>query len=416
MAAHDSYAALRHRDYRLLLAGGVLTSIGSQMQTYAVGWEVYQRTHSKLALGLTGLAQFLPVLLLALPAGHIADRFNRKYLFQAAQVLSALASLALAALSVWQGPVELVYPCLVVVAVGRTFSAPSRSALLAQIVPIETLGNAVTWNSSGWQIANVGGPALGGLVVALTGQAAPAYLLAALCSVGCVFLLAPIRPRPVARAPSSRTLASLLDGIKFLWRTEPLLAAITLDLFAVLLGGATALLPVYAEDILHVGPIGLGLLRSAPALGALVMAVALAHRKPLSRPGQTLLFSVAGFGAATIVFGLSGDFLLSFMMLMVLGAFDNVSVVVRGTLMQTLTPNEMRGRVSAVITVFISSSNELGEFESGVTAEYVGPVAAVVAGGVGTILVVLLVAGRSPRLVQLGPLHKPPQRPRSARR
>jgi MFS family permease len=198
-----------------------------------------------------------------------------------------------------------------------------------------------------------------------------------------------------------------LDGIKFLWRSEVLLAAITLDLFAVLLGGATALLPVFAEDILHVGPLGLGLMRAAPAVGAFVMALLLAHTRPMARPGRTLLVAVAGFGAATIVFGFSTDFRLSLVMLALVGAFDNVSVVVRGTLMQTLTPDAMRGRVSAVNVVFISSSNELGEFESGKTAAWFGPVVSVVGGGVGTILVVLLAMGRWPSLWRLGPLHKP---------
>jgi MFS family permease len=407
LEAHDSYAALRFRDYRLLLSGGVLTSIGGQMQSYAIGWEVYQRTHSNAAIGFTGLVQFLPVLLLALPAGHLADRFNRKFIWQGTQALSVVASLGLAALSTWQGPVDLVYPCLVLTAISRALSAPARASLLAQVVPLETLHNAVTWNSSGWQLATVGGPALGGLVVAITGRAAPAYLAAALCAVSCALLLAPIQPREMVRPASSRTLRSLLAGVKFIWNSKTLLAAITLDLFAVLLGGATALLPAYAKDILEVGPMELGILRAAPAAGALVMGMAMAHSKPLSRPGVILLLAVAGFGAATIIFGLSTDFYLSLVMLALAGAFDNVSVIVRGTLMQTLTPDEMRGRVSAVNIVFISSSNELGEFESGETAEWFGPVASVVGGGIGTIAVVGLVAWLSPSLVRLGPLHKP---------
>jgi Major Facilitator Superfamily len=250
----------------------------------------------------------------------------------------------------------------------------------------------------------------------MSGKAAPAYLAATLCSISCALLLAPIRPREMLRPASSRTLRSLLAGVKFIWNNKTLLAAITLDLFAVLLGGATALLPAYAKDILDVGPMELGILRAAPAAGALVMGMAMAHSKPLSRPGVTLLLAVAGFGAATIVFGLSTDFFLSLGMLALAGAFDNVSVIVRGTLMQTLTPDEMRGRVSAVNIVFISSSNELGEFESGETAEWFGPVASVVGGGIGTILVVGLVAWMSPSLVQLGPLHKPPGRERKPRR
>ncbi len=275
------------------------------------------------------------------------------------------------------------------------------------MVPLEALGNAVTWNSSGWQVANVGGPALAGGLIWLTQKypvyhAAPIYLLAASCSLTCVVLVGFIRPRVTVRPSAPRTLASLLEGVRFVWRTEPLLAAITLDLFAVLLGGATALLPIYAKDILGVGAFGYGCLRAAPALGAVVMALLLAHRPPLRRPGQALLAAVAGFGVATIVFGFSKSIPLSFVMLLLTGAFDNISVVVRGTLMQTLTPDEMRGRVAAVNVVFISSSNELGAFESGMTAAWFGPVASVVGGGIGTILVVLLVMWRWPRLRLLG--------------
>jgi MFS family permease len=409
--AHDPYAALRHRDYRLLLAAGVLASVGGEIQATAVGWELYVRTGSAAYLGLAGLAQFLPVLLLALPAGQAADRYSRRLLFQAAQATAAIASLGLAVLSFWQGPVELtvwlMFGCLVLAGVARAFSAPTRFSLLAQVVPPETLGNAVTWNSSGWQFANVAGPALGGLALAAAaGWAAPAYLLAALCSLACVALLTPVRPRQVtARPTATRSLASLLAGVAFVWRSELLLAAITLDLFAVLLGGATTLLPIYAKDILQVGVVGLGWLRAAPAMGAVVMGLWLAHRPPLRRPGAALLLAVAGFGAATIVFGFSQYVWLSFAALALTGALDNVSVVVRGTLMQTLTPDDMRGRVAAVNSVFISSSNELGGFESGAAAALFGPVVSVVAGGVGTILVVLLVALRWSRLVTLGPLH-----------
>ncbi len=377
------------------------------MQATAVGWELYQRTNSAAALGFAGLAQFLPVLLLALPAGHAADRWSRRLLFQLAQGAAGVASLGLAALSFVQGPVEWIYACLLLAGAARAFSAPNRSSLLPQVVPPEALHNAVTWNSSGWQFANVAGPALGGGALALAGgRAGPAYLMAALCTLLCVVLLAPVRPRWASpRPPGTRSLASLVAGVRFVWRTELLLAAITLDLFAVLLGGATTLLPIYATDILHVGPVGLGWLRAAPAFGAIGMAVWLAHRPPMRRPGLSLLVAVAGFGAATIVFGFSTAFWLSFAMLALTGAFDNVSVVVRGVLMQTLTPDEMRGRVSAVNSVFISSSNELGAFESGVVAARFGSVASVVSGGVGTILVVLLTAWRWPRLMRLGPLH-----------
>ena len=402
---HDPYAALRFRDYRCLLGGGVLASLGAEIQNTVVSWELYERTGSKVYLGLIGLAQFLPVLLLALPAGQAADRFNRKYLFQAAQGLMAVASLGLAVLSYFQGPIPLVFLCLSVSGVGRAMSAPARTSLLPQVVPPEALGNAVTWNSSGWQISNVAGPALGGLMIAITEELAVAYLLAASCTLWCVLLLVPIRPQTTARSTQVRSLSSLLGGIRFVWRSELMLAAITLDLFAVLLGGATALLPVFAKDILHIGPVAFGWLRSASALGALVVAVLLAHRPPLRHAGRALLLAVAGFGVATVVFGLSRSLPLSFAMLALAGALDNISVVVRGTLMQKLTPDEMRGRVAAVNSVFISSSNELGSFESGMTAEWFGPVLSVVGGGIGTVVVVVLVMLRWPQLSRLGSLH-----------
>ena len=325
---------------------------------------------------------------LSIPAGQAADHLNRKALYVSALFLAALASAGLAALSIIQGPVSLTYPCLILAGCARALSAPARWALLPQIVPIDDLPNAVTWNSSGWQVAAVLGPALGGAVIAWTGQAAPAYVIAAGGALACAGLIAATRPRPAARRAEPPTLSSLLDGIRFVWATPLILATITLDLFAVLLGGATALLPVYARDILHVGATGLGWLRAAPAVGAFLTAMVLAHRPPLQRAGRALLVAVAGFGAATIGFGLSREPALSFLLLAVTGAFDNVSVVVRGTLVQLLTPDEMRGRVAAVNLIFIGSSNELGEFESGVTASWFGAVPAVVLGGVGTLLVV----------------------------
>lgn len=427
---HDPYAALRRRDFRCLLSAGVLASIGAEIQAVAVGYELYERTEDAAYLGWAGLAQFLPVLLLALPAGQASDRFSRKYLLQLAQAGQAITGLALAMLSVYEGPVALMFLFLVLSGICRAFSAPARSALVSQVVPAELLPNAVTWNSSAWQVANVSGPALGGLALSVPGlmhryapeladqlkmiwdrpvKLAPpvvtgpavAYVLAAVSALVCVILLFPVQPRELARTKQDRSLRGLLAGLRFVLNTRLMLAAITLDLFAVLLGGATALLPVYAKDILHVGPIGFGLLRAAPAVGAVLMALVLAHRPPLRKPGQAMLLAVAGFGVATIVFGLSGNFALSLLMLALTGALDNISVVVRGTLMQTLTPDDMRGRVAAVNVVFISSSNELGAFESGMTADWfgrisrspiVGTIASVVVGGIGTIGVVVVAA------------------------
>jgi MFS family permease len=401
---HDAYAALRHADYRRLLASNVLTSLGTEMQSVAVGWELYQRTDSPAALGLVGLVLFLPVLFLSLPAGHAVDRYSRKGVLLASLTLTALASLGLATLSFVEGPLVLVYACLLVVGICQAFRAPARWALVAHVVPAETLTNAVTWNSSGWQVAAMIGPALGGVIIGVTGQAMGAYLSTAFCCLTCVGLLIPIHPRAGPRQNESLSLASLAAGLRFVWQTKLILATITLDLFAVLLGGATALLPIYARDILQIGPTGLGWLRAAPSIGAFLMALTLAHRRPLRRAGRTLLWAVAGFGAATVIFGLSRDPVLSFAMLALTGALDNISIVVRGTLVQVLTPDELRGRVSAVNAIFIGSSNELGAFESGVTAQLFGPVASVVGGGIGTILVVLAAAWHWPEILRLGSL------------
>jgi MFS family permease len=416
---HDTYAALRHRDYRLLLTCSALAGLGSQMQATAVEWEVYQRTGSNAMIGYTGLVQFLPVLVLSLPAGQIADRYSRKWVYAAALALTACGSLGLAALSFFEGPILFIYACLLLTGICRAFSAPARWSLVPLVVPAHDLANAVTWNSSAWQVASTAGPLLGGLVIYLTGGAGTAYLIAAGCVTICVGLIVLTHPRPQAPSGEPRSLAALLAGAKFIWGTKLILAALTLDLFAVLFGGATALLPAYQKDILHLSNFGYGCLRAAPGIGALVMAFGLARLGPLRRAGRTLLWAVGGFGAATIAFGLSRDPVLSFVMLALTGALDNISVVVRGTLVQVLTPDPMRGRVSAVNAVFIDSSNRLSDFESGLTAELFarlappavppqefGPTASVVAGGVGTIAVVLAVMARWPQVLRLGELHR----------
>jgi MFS family permease len=408
--AHDPYGALRQRDYRRVLAGSVLGTIATQIQTAALDWEIYQRTGSARYLGWVGMVQFLPVLLLALPAGQAADHYSRKGLVVAAQALIGSAALGLTALSYFQGPVELAYACLLMTGVARAFYLPARWALISQVVPGHLLGNAVAWNSSGLQIALAAGPALGGAIIAFVNPAC-AYGLTAACALACALLVVSTRPHQEGRPPLERSLASLLAGARFVWRTKPILATITLDLFAVLFGGATALLAIFAKEILDVGPVGYGWLRAAPALGALVMALSLAHRPPMRRPGIALLFAVAGYGIATIVFGLSESFTLSFLMLALTGALDNISVVVRGTLVQVLTPDAMRGRVSAVNSVFIGSSNELGAYESGETAYWFGPVASVVGGGIGTIVVVVAVMLMWPEVLRLGPLQQARQVP-----
>ncbi len=419
--AHDPYAALRMPDFFRFTLGFGIAVVGQQMLSVAVGWEIYQRTNSPGALGTVGLVQALPVILLALPAGQVADKFSRKYILLITQILVALCSIALAWLSYANGPISMFYGLLVLMAICRAFNDPTRNAFIPQLLPVHLFSNAVTWNSSGFQVAAMVGPALGGGVIAwmlgsnaLAPWAFPAiYLINAATALLFALLISWIRNRPVAHrgAGSAVTLQTLGAGILFVWRTKIILATITLDLFAVLLGGAVALLPVYARDILHTGPTGLGWMRAAPSLGAVCMALILAHRPPMKHAGKTLLCAVAGFGAATVVFGLSRNFYLSLFMLFLTGVFDNVSVVVRHTLVQLLTPDAMRGRVGAVNNVFIGASNELGEFESGYSAAFLerlrpgaGSTLSVVLGGIGSMVVVAL--GR-PRLAPTPPLWIP---------
>lgn len=371
------------------------------MLAVALGWELYERTHAPLALGLIGLVQIVPVVLLALPAGHLADRWERKRIVVATMVGVALCALGLAALSFTRGPLVLVYGCVLGMGIARAFQSPATSALLAQVVPPTHFTNAATWQSSAWQASAILGPALGGLLIAVRQNATIVYAITAAIMVTVAIVVQLLRPRPAARNTEPITGTSLLAGLRFVWSTKLILAAITLDMFAVLLGGATALLPVFAQDILGVGASGLGWLRAAPTVGAMVAALLMAHLPPFKHAGRTLLLVVAGFGIATVVFGGSRSFPLSLAMLALLGALDNVSVVIRSTLLLTRTPDIMRGRVNAVHYVFIGLSNELGAFESGVAASLLGSVGAVVIGGIGTVLVVLLVALIWPEVRQL---------------
>lgn len=405
-AKHDPYAALRFRDFRLLVIGRFVSALGEQMLSVAIGWELYERTHNTLALGLVGLVQVLPIILLSLPAGHTADRFNRKQIVLVTQTLLAIFSLGLALLSHAQGSLVLVYGCLLGIGIGRSFNGPATSSLLPQTIPAEVFTSAATWSSSAWQFASILGPALGGLVIAVQQSATLVYGFDAVASVISFALIAMIRSQQVSYAKEPRTLKSLVAGITFIRHTKIILAAITLDMFAVLFGGAMALLPAYAKDILQVGPTGLGWLRAAPSIGALMMVLITAHRPPFRQAGRTLLWAVAGFGVATIIFGVSQSFILSLLMLATLGALDNISVVIRSTLLLVNTPDTMRGRVAAVNSVFIGTSNELGAFESGLVASIfggaaAGTIASVVSGGIGTLIVVIAVAAIWPELRRL---------------
>lgn len=400
--AHDPYAALRFRDFRYLIAGNSLATLGEQMLTVAIGWDLYARTHSALMLGFVGLAQFAPVLALSLVAGHAADRYDRRMVAMLTQGLIALTSLGLALIALTRGPVALIFILLALRGVGEAFGVAAAGALPPQTVPVEAFENAASWSSSSWQLAAILGPALAGFVIATHGDATPVYLFDSAGGLAYIACVSRIRGRQATRGSEPMTLAGLMGGVRFILATRVILAVITLDMVAVLLGGATTLLPIYASDILRVGPRGLGLMAAAPSVGAICMATLQAYLPPFKHAGRTVLLAVAGFGLATLVFGVSKWFPLSLAALVVVGAMDNISVVVRKTLLLLRTPDELRGRLSAVNNVFIGASNQLGGFESGVAAAAFGPVAAVALGGIGSALAVGAIAWAWPELRTLG--------------
>ncbi len=398
------YEVLRNRNVMLYLTGRFIASLGQQMLTVAVGWELYERTHSALALGLVGLSNMVPMFLFTLPAGHLADNRNRKHIMLWMTGLLGLASAGLALVSASQAPTFWIYICLILAGTARTFLWPASSAFLPQLVPRELFPRAVAWSSGSFQLSSVAGPAAGGALIALTHHAASVYLVNTLASAICLTMFSFVQYHRIQTTRERMSLTSLVVGFKFVFAQRVILGTITLDLFAVLLGGATALLPVYAKDIFHVGPSGLGFLEAALPLGSLLSALIVAHRPPLQKAGRAMLFAVVAFGLATIGFGFARWYGFGWAMLFTCGLADNVSVVVRHTLVQLLTPDEKRGRVSAVNSLFIGTSNELGGFESGIVAHWFGPVCSVVSGGVGTILVVLAVAWAWPEIRRYGRL------------
>jgi MFS family permease len=389
-AAPDAPSLLRQRPFALFLGSRILSAAALQVQVVAVGWQVYDLTDSALALGLVGLAQFLPMLLLTLVVGQVADRVDRRRLVGLCRLVTALggAGLAWGSLAGWLDR-DAIFAFVVLFGTARAFEMPAQQALLAGVVAGRDLPRATAMSTSANQVATICGPALGGFLYALGGAGA-AYGLAAVAFLlaGLMVLAIRIPARTLMRGKV--TMESLFSGITFIWSRPALLGAVSLDMMAVLLGGAVALFPIYAKDILETGPWGLGMLRASPAIGALAMSLLLAWR-PIGRgAGRRMFLAVILFGVATVVFGLSRSLLLSSAALAVLGAADVVSVVVRQSLVQLSTPDEMRGRVAAVNALFIGTSNQLGEFESGVAAALLGPVAAVVLGGVGTVVVACL--------------------------
>ncbi|MEI6564818.1 MAG: MFS transporter [bacterium] len=420
---HNPYAVWQSREYRLFSTGWLALVMAGQIETIAVGIHVYAKTADPLALGWVGLARALPVILLSIAGGQLADRFNRRMVMILTQALGVIAVAGLAALAYYEAGVHWFYVFLLLGATSQALGSPARSAILPQLVPVHLFSNAVTWNSSLFQVGTMLGPVIGGLLLGVHDYTPPAFLLALLLRLGCLAAIVLLQVKDTAQKVQDVSLRSVLAGARFVRDNKIILATITLDLFAMLLGGAVYLLPLYVKDILHVGGLGLGLLRSAEAIGAITMAMTIAHLPPIKHAGRAMLWAVAGFGAATVMFGLSHWFWLSMVAMVLIGACDNISVIVRHTLVQVLTPDHMRGRVSAVNNIFIVSSNDLGGFESGATARLfgamasgfgwadpglasrvAGAVASVVFGGIGAVGAVIGCARRWPQVLSLGSL------------
>jgi len=404
--ARAGRAAFSHPGFVLFQIARFLIVSAVEMQAVAVGWQVYEITKRPLDLGYVGLAQFLPGILLFPISGHASDRFERRNVLSACYAGYAVCFALLLALTVRGVPsIAHIYVVLVVIGVVRSFNGPASRSILPQLVPEEHFSNAVAWNATIFQAATILGPSFGGIIYAAAHGPSAVYGIAIVTAIGATISTFGIKPEVKARPREPMSLKTLFAGLHFIRSNKLILGAISLDLFAVMLGGAVALLPVYAREILHTGPWGLGLLRTAPGVGAALMAVILAHWPLSGKSGPKLLWAVAGFGIFTIVFGFSHSLTLSLLALLLAGASDMISVIIRATLTLLATPDEMRGRVTAVDMIFIGTSNEFGQFESGLTAQWFGTVPAVVLGGIGTLLVVTLWAWWFPELREAGELH-----------
>jgi MFS family permease len=400
-------AAFSSRNFRRYQVARLLVILGAEAQSVAVAWQIYQLTHSALMLGYTGLALFLPGIFFVLPAGHAADRYDRKTIIIICYVIQAVCTGILLYLSLYGvSNVLWIYAILFFIGGGRAFSGPASSAIQPQLVPKNAFVNAMTWGSAIFQIANISGPAVGGLLftIVFTGAMAKwtgapiVYAMTLITMVAFVLLVSTLRPRKEVTEKKGFSIQTMMDGARYVSQAKLLLGSISLDMFAVLLGGAVSLMPIFAQDILHAGPRGLGILRAAPAIGALCTSVTLARRPIKHHAGKLMLVAVGIFGVATVVFGLSKSLPLSLVALFFIGASDNISVIIRQTILQLGTPPAMRGRVSAINWLFLGASNEFGEFESGVTARWFGAVRAVVFGGIASVCVTALWSVFFPRL------------------
>ncbi|MCY7408711.1 MAG: MFS transporter [Chitinophagales bacterium] len=413
-APHQPYASLQIKDFRWYLLARMCLTMAWQMQGVIVGWQVYEFTKDPFALGLVGLAEVLPFIVTSFYGGHAADTIERKKLVLVFTTLYLFCAVCLMSFTfpfVHVLDHHNVYPIYIIIAItgiARGFVAPAITAFLAQLIPRELYSNGVTWNSNTWHMAAVAGPAAGGLLYGFVGiTAAYAIVCALMFSTLILFLFIKRRPLPVSDKQET-IFESLTTGIRFVFGNQIMLGALSLDMFAVLFGGAVAMLPVFASDILKVGPEGLGVMRAAPFFGSIIMGLFIAHRPPMNKAGKNLLIALVGFGSCMILFALSKNFYLSLFLLFLSGAFDNISVIIRGTILQLITPDHMRGRVSAINSIFIGSSNEMGAFESGAAAKFMGLVPSVIFGGVMTILIVGFTSVFAPKLraLSLRELHE----------
>lgn len=403
---HDPFAVLRVKEFNFFLANRFFLTLGIQMQSVIVGWQVYDLTGDVLALGMIGLAEAIPFILVSFFSGHIADTFNRKriilffsFLFILITAMLLYFSLDAASIIDSQGttPIFIAIACVGII---RGFLSAAFPSFMSQIIPRNLYGNAATWNSTVWHIASVVGPSLAGFLIAISYTTAYTVDISFIMLSFLAMLFIASKPLP-AKEKTESLFESISAGIKFVFKNQLILGALSLDLFAVLFGGAVALLPAFADQVLHAGAIELGFLRAAPAIGAVIMALIIAYKPPTKNAGRNLFLSVGAFGLSTILFGLSTNFIMAFFFLFLTGAFDNVSVVIRHTILQLSTPDNMRGRVSAVNGIFIGSSNEIGAFESGATARAFGLKPSIVLGGILTIAVVLVTAKLAPKLRKL---------------
>jgi len=405
--ARAGRAAFTHPGFVLFQVARFLVVSAVEMQAVAVGWQVYEITKRPLDLGYVGLAQFLPGILLFPISGHTSDRFERRNVLSACYAGYALCFAVLLALTKYGiSSIAHIYVVLVIIGIVRSFNGPASRSILPQLVSEEHFANAVAWNATIFQAATILEPSFGGILYAAFGGPSVVYGIAGVTALGAMVATFYINPEVKARPREPMSLRTLFAGLHFIRNNKLILGAISLDLFAVMLGGAVALLPVYAREILHTGPWGLGLLRTAPGAGAAMMALVVAHWPLSGKSGPKLFWAVAGFGAFTIIFGLSRSLTLSLVALLLAGASDMISVIIRATLTLLATPDEMRGRVTAVDMIFIGTSNEFGQFESGITAQWFGTVPAVVLGGIGTLVVVALWAWWFPELRNAGELHE----------